>query len=136
MYAGGNDSTKNKIKEILSGAANNVTTRGAQGSMKIGRRTRDAFFITSTAIVALVALTAISYRPAGVVADARDVASDVREESVAPAPVTFDAVRYPLTYVVRVVLASGNEVYLDERTAAMLGAVKFANADVINVALR
>lgn len=127
MYMGGSDSTKNKIKEILSGATSNATTRGAHGVMKIGRRTRDAFFITSTAIVALVSLTAISYRPSGVAADARDVASDVREESVAHAPVSLNMV--PLRYAVRVVFESGLELYFDERTAAMLGAVRLAGGD-------
>lgn len=125
MYTGGNDSTKNRIKELLSGA----TTRGTHGAMKIGRRTRDAFFLTSTAIVALVALTAISYRPSSVVAESRGVISDAHEENAASAPASLDAIRYSLRSVVRVVLESGYEFYLDERTAAMLGAIKLTRAD-------
>jgi hypothetical protein len=125
MYTGGSESTKNKIKELLSSA----TTRSAHGAVKIGQRTRDAFFLTSTAIVALVALTAISYRPSSGVAESRDVSSDAREESIAPVTASLDAIRYPLRSVVRVVLESGYEFYLDERTAAMLGAVRLARAD-------
>lgn len=126
MYTGGSDSTKNKIKELLSSA----TTRSAQGSaVKIGRRTRDAFFLTSTAIVALVALTAISYRPSGAATESRGISGDTYEEGVAPSAVSLDAIRYPLRNVVRVVLESGYEFYLDERTAAILGAVKAARID-------
>lgn len=127
MYTGGSDSTKNKIKEILSGATSSAPVRGAHGAMKIGRRTRDAFFVTSTAIVALVALTAISYRPSGVAADAHGINSDTHEESIAPALVSLNMV--PLRYAVRVVLESGNVFYFDERTAAMLGAVRLASGD-------
>ncbi len=126
MHTGGSDSTKNRIKEILSGATSGASVRGAQGAMKIGRRTRDAFFITSTAIVALVALTAISYRPSNVAADARGINNDMHEESVAHTPVSLNMV--PLRYAVRVVLESGNAFYFDERTAAMFGAVKLASA--------
>lgn len=129
MNTGGSDSTKNKIKEILSGAASSAPVRGAQGAMKIGRRSRDAFFVTSIAIVALVALTAISYRPSHVAAEAHSVNSDTREESVAPAQTSLDMIRLPLTYAIRVVLESGNVFYFDERTAAMLGAVRLASGD-------
>ncbi len=132
MQTGDNDSTRgNRIKELLGGATTRSAAKnGRDDCMDAGGRAASgtaagAFFITSTAIVALVSLTAISYRPSGVVADARDVTSDVREESIAPAPVSLNMV--PLRYAVRVVLESGNVFYFDERTAAMLGAVKLAS---------
>jgi len=125
MVMDGEVLTKNKVKELLRSATGANTQKGK-------RRRRDSFFLASIAIVALVALTAISYRPSE--AMNRAVQPSVPEEiSIAPAIIEREPVtvtRYPLTTVVKVVFESGAELYFEYRTAAMLGAVKLAQADL------
>lgn len=126
MVTDGDVLTKNKVKELLRSATEPKT--------KNKRRGRDSFFLTSIAIVALVSLTAISYRPSEAVS--RAIQPSAPEEiSSAPAAIERDpapntVTRYPLTTVVKVVFDSGAELYFEYRTAAMFGAVKLAQAEV------
>lgn len=126
MVIDGDVLTKNKVKELLR---NSTEPKAPKGK----RRGRETFFLASIAIVALVALTAISYRPSEAVNHAIQPSSP-EEISSAPAAVERDpasntVTRYPLTTVVKVMFESGAELYLEYRTAAMLGAVRLARSD-------
>lgn len=112
MVTDGDVAIKNRVKEFLRGAA----------APKVKRHGRDSFFFSGIAVIALVSLTAISYRPSG-------SGGNVRED-ISPPILRFpSADRFPLAYSVRVVLTPGREFYLDERTAAMLGVIRTARAD-------
>lgn len=121
MVTDGEVLTKNKVKELLRSA---TPPRGK-------RWKRDSFFFAGIAIVALVALTAISYRPSEAMNRAlrphtlEETGSVLATAEREPLTVT----QYPLTTVVKVVLESGAELYLEHRTAAMLGAVKLTKAE-------
>lgn len=120
MVTDGEAITKNKVKELLRSAT----------PPKGKRWGRERFLLAS---IAIVALTAISYRPADI---GGRMFPPRGPEEIARAPATFEygqaqdnVVRYPLTTVVKVALGSGDELYLEYRTAAMLGAVRLAKAD-------
>lgn len=129
MITDGDVLTKNKVKELLRNSTEPKTPKGK-------RRGRETFFVANIAIVALVALTAISYGPSSATIRAIDAVSEedasatIERESASGEPI-----RYPLISTVKVVLESGNEFYLDERTAAMLGAIKLASVGTGEVAL-
>lgn len=126
MVTDGDALTKNKVKELLRSATES----------KPKRWRRESFFLASIAIVALVALTAISHKPSG--ADSRAIHFSATDEpaeappaSIEREPMLVSVTRYPLITIVKVVFDSGAEYYLEYRTAAMLGAVKLARADAV-----
>ncbi len=121
MVTDGDVTIKNKVKDFLRGAT----------PPRIKRRSRDSFFLANIAIVALVALTAISYRPSGAASHANRPDEDARVV-IEREPASGAPFRYPIISAVKVVLESGAEIYLEERTAAMLGVVKFAKTDAGN----
>lgn len=126
MVIDGDVLTKNKVKELLR---NSTEPKAPKGK----RRGRETFFVANIAIVALVALTAISYRPSLSVDRGIDLTQRAEDgdSTFARDAESSTVIRYPLTTAVKVILPAGDEVYFEYRTAAMLGALKMTKEEVV-----